>query len=176
MGGSWRTACPPPRPCGEPWPHAGLQGRPGVAVGSPCLHPLSGDSMVALVTPPTTCIKQQALKQWRCLGGGAFLFSHFGGRLCGFPCHLNCSFLRGLRLTRVLGTSLCVVPSGSYYIYGSHILKFIRHLSCYLADLPYQPTPTCQRHIPVRHRQWSCPLCDTLKKEQKSCLLRKTGS
>lgn len=104
------------------------------------------------------------------------MFSHFGDQLCCFLCHLNCSFLRGLRLTRVPGPSLCVVPSGSYYIYGSHILKFIWRLSCYLADLPYQPTPTCQQRIPMRHRQWGCPLCDALKKEQKSCLsLEKLG-
>lgn len=98
------------------------------------------------------------------------------GSALRFPLSSQLLLPKGLRLTRVPGTSLCVVPSGSHYIYGSHILKLIWRLSCYLADLPYQPTPTCQRCIPVRHRQWGCLLCDTLKKEQKSCLsLEKLG-
>lgn len=87
--------------------------------------------------------------KWHSLRDCTFLFGCFWDLPCGFCCHLNCSF-PGVQVTRVLGTWLCLVPYGSYYIYGSYVLKFIQCPSCYIADLLYQPTLTC---VPVGHRQ-----------------------
>ena len=68
VGGSWRTACPRPRPRGEPWPHTGLQWRPRVAVGSPCLHLFNGNSTVAVVA-----FHRPHLSNSKCWNNGALL-------------------------------------------------------------------------------------------------------
>lgn len=41
----------------------------------------------------------------------------------------------GIGWTQALGALLYLAPSGSGYIYGPRVLKFIMRLSCYLADL-----------------------------------------
>lgn len=105
------------------------------------------------------------LKQWLSLQGCTFLFSHFGDFLVVSLVILTAPS-QGFRLTRALGTSLCRVPSGSHYIYGLHVLKFIRRLSCYLADLLFQPTLTCQRHIPTRYRQQGLSLLWYIKERR----------
>lgn len=60
-----------------------------------------------------------------------FCSDTFGGLLYGFCCHLSL----GVRWTLALGALPRRVPSGSCYIYGPRVLKFILRLSCYLADL-----------------------------------------
>lgn len=93
----------------------------------------------------------------KCLNNGIlFEIANFRpetwGLLCVFFCH-RYSF-PGVQAHRVLGTSVCLVPFGSYYIYGSRILQFIRYLSCYLDDLPHQASLPCPRRILVGHGHW----------------------
>lgn len=143
----------PPRPQGDQRPHAGLQWRPADGNRFALSSLLNGSSMVAVVTFHTLHPSNS-----KCLNNGSlFKAAHFYSATLGICSVVSLVILtapsQGFRLTRVLGTSLCRVPSGSHYIYGLHVLKFIRRLSCSLADLLFQPTLTCQRHIPMRYRQ-----------------------
>lgn len=152
-GESWRTARYLLDLKVTSGPMLGCSGDPQMAIGSPCRHLLNGSSMVAVVTFHTLHPSNS-----KCLNNGSlFKAAHFYSATLGICSVVSLVILtapsQGFRLTRVLGTSLCRVPSGSHYIYGLHVLKFIRRLSCSLADLLFQPTLTCQRHIPMRYRQ-----------------------
>ena len=92
----------------------GRRGDPQMAVGPPCLHLLNGSSVLAVVTFHTP----HPSNSKRLNNGSLVKAAHFYSATLGICSVVSLVILtapsQGFRLTRVLGTSLFRVPSGSH--------------------------------------------------------------